>query len=59
MQEVKKKYNTELMVELREEYSITKLVPFDNPMHPPPGNSNIGFSAIKTEPLDGNHSLTP
>ena len=23
-------------------------------MHPPPGNSNIGFSTIKMEPLDAN-----
>ena len=55
MQEVEKKYKAELTAELREEYGISKMVPFDNPMHPsPPGNSNIGFSTIKTEPLDAN-----
>ena len=54
MQEVKKKYKAQLTAELREEYGISKMVPFDNPMHPSPGNSNIGFSAIKMELLDAN-----
>ena len=55
MQEVKKKYKAELTAEVREGYAINKMVPFDNPMHPPtPGNSNIGFSTIKMEPLDAN-----
>ena len=55
MQEVEAKYKTEITAELREEYSISKMVPLDNPRHPPPGNSNVGFSAIKTELLDANY----
>ena len=55
MQEVEAKYKAEITAELREEYGISKMVPLDNPRHPPPpGNSNVGFSAIKTEPLDAN-----
>ena len=55
MQEVEKKYKAEITAELREEYSISKMVPLDNPRHPPPGSSNVGFSAIKTELLDANN----
>ena len=55
MQEVEAKYKAEITAELREEYGISKMVPLDNCRHPsPPGNSNVGFSAIKTEPLDAN-----
>ena len=55
MPEVEAKYKVEITVELREEYGISKMVPLDNPRHPPPpGNSNVGFGAIKTELLDDN-----
>ena len=55
MQEVEKKYKAVLTAELREEYGISKMVPSDNPMHPPsPCNSNIAFSTIKMELLNSN-----
>ena len=55
MQEVEKKYKSQLTAELREEYGITNMVPFDNPMQATPAaSSNTGFSGIKTEPLDVN-----
>ena len=54
MQEVEANYKAEITAELREEYGISKMVPLDNPRHPPPGNSNVGFGAIKTEPLAAN-----
>ena len=47
------KYEAEITAELREVYVISKMVPLDNPRHPPPpGNFNVGFSAIKIEMLD-------
>ena len=60
MQEVKKKYKAELTTDLREEYGISKMVPFHNPMQPPPAaNSNIGFSNIKMKSLDANDLNNP
>ena len=57
MHEVEVKYKAELTIQLREEYGISKMVPVNNPA--PPGNSNLGFSTIKTEPMDAKDLTNP
>ena len=62
MHEVEMKYKAELTAQLGEEYGISKMVsvnnaPFNNPA--PPGNSNLGFSTIKMEPMDAKDLANP
>ena len=62
MHEVEMKYKAELTTQLREEYSISKMVPVNNaPVNnpAPPGNSNLGFSTIKMEPMDAKDLANP
>ena len=62
MHQVEMKYKVELTTQLREEYGISKMVPVNNaPVNnpAPPGNSNLGFSTIKTEPMDAKDLTNP